>query len=69
MRALKDWEFDPAKPVQTRRGAAQALRCGADKVDGLIEAGVLKTVDLDRIRRITTASIMAIVNGERAEVA
>ena len=64
MRPLADQDFDPNKPVQTKKGAAQALRCGHNKVDQLIRNGLLDTVDIDRIRRITTASILRVASGD-----
>jgi hypothetical protein len=58
MNPLKDFEYNPALPLQTKRGAQQALRCGHNKVDQLIDAGVLNVVYLDdRIPKITTESI------------
>ncbi len=64
MRPLADQGFDPTKPVQTKKGTAQALRCGHNKVDELIRNGVLDTVEIDRIRRITTASIFRVASGD-----
>jgi hypothetical protein len=66
MRPLADWQYDRTRPTQTKRGAAQALRVGQDKVDGLIKAGLLKTVDSlgDRTTRVTTESILKLVSGE-----
>ena len=59
MRPLSDWQFDPTRPLQTKRGAKQALRCGEDKLEELIERRVLKTVNLGpRLVRVTTESIM-----------
>jgi hypothetical protein len=64
MRALDD-DYDPSKPVQTRRGARQALRCGHNKIDELIRTGKLKTVNgLGRITRITTDSILRVAAGD-----
>jgi hypothetical protein len=60
MKPLTDWQFDSSRPLQTKRGTQQALRCGADKVDGLIESGLLKTVNIGRSVRVTTESIMAL---------
>jgi hypothetical protein len=65
MRPIANPEFDPAKPVQTRKGAAQALRCSHNRIDALIREGKLKTVTgLGRIVRITTRSILAVAHGE-----
>jgi hypothetical protein len=61
MRALSNPDFDPSLPLQTKRGAAQALRCGHNTIDALIKKGVLKAVTLDRITKVTTHSIQAIV--------
>jgi hypothetical protein len=67
MRPIADPNFDPNKPVQTRRGAAQALRVSHNKIDELIRSGALKTVDgLGRITRITTASILAVASGRES---
>ena len=62
MKPLMDWQFDSSRPLQTKRGTAQALRCGADKVDGLIERGLLKTVRIGRSARVTTESIMQVAS-------
>lgn len=62
MRALADWEFDQSRPLQTKRGAKQALRCGDDKVEDLIERGLLKTVNIGRSVRVTTESIMNVAS-------
>jgi hypothetical protein len=67
MRALADWQFDATRPLQTKRGAAQALRCGEDKVDALIESGALKVVYVGKSARVTTESILEIArNGTPA---
>jgi len=58
MRALADKAFDPTRPLQTEQGAQQALRCGHNKIDDLIKLGLLKTVYVGRLRRITTQSIL-----------
>jgi excisionase family DNA binding protein len=58
MRALADKAFDPTRPLQTDRGAQQALRCGHNKIDDLIKHGRLKTVYVGRLRRISTQSIL-----------
>jgi hypothetical protein len=65
VRALADSDFDSKRPLQTKRGAAQALRCGHNKIDELIDRGALKTVEIDRIVRVTTESILAVASGER----
>jgi hypothetical protein len=57
MRPLADWKFDATRPLQTKRGTAQALRCGEDKVDALIDRGLLKVVTIGRSARVTTESI------------
>jgi hypothetical protein len=63
MRPLADWQFDPNRPLQTKRGAKQALRCGEDKIEDLIERRVLKTVNLGpRLVRVTTESIMQVAS-------
>jgi hypothetical protein len=67
MRPLKDWQFDPKMPLQTKRGAAQALRVGQDKVDELIEGGHLELGSDslgDRIKRVTTKSILKLANDQ-----
>jgi hypothetical protein len=64
MRALADWKFDSSRPLQTKRGAAQALRCGEDKVDDLIERDLLKTVTIGRSVRVTTRSILQLATPE-----
>jgi hypothetical protein len=61
MRALANSDFDPSLPLQTKKGAAQALRCGHNTVDALIRRRVLKVVYIDRIAKITTSSIQALV--------
>jgi hypothetical protein len=47
-------------PLQTRKGAKQALRVGHNKVDELIRLGKLKTVRFGRIVHVTTESILKI---------
>ena len=65
MRQLANHNFDPTLPLQTKKGAAQALRCGHNKVDELIEAGKLETVEgLGRVTKITTPSILKVAAGE-----
>ena len=71
MRPLANQDFNPLLPLQTKPGAAQALRCGVNNVDKLIKKRVLKTVELpddeaDRRVRITTESILAAAKGEAA---
>lgn len=61
MRPLNDADFDPSRPVQTKKGAKQALRVGKNMVDELIKTGKLKTVKgLGRVTHITTESILKI---------
>jgi hypothetical protein len=67
MRPLADWKFDASRPLQTKRGTAQALRCGQDKVDELIELNILKTVAIGRSVRVTTESIMQLASPELRE--
>jgi hypothetical protein len=62
MKPLTDWQFDASRPLQTKRGTAQALRCGADKIDGLIERGILETVNIGRSVRVTTKSILEVAS-------
>jgi hypothetical protein len=58
-------DYDPNLPLQTRRGAKQALRCSHNKIDQLIRDGVLETVDgLGRITKITTSSILRAAGGK-----
>jgi hypothetical protein len=66
MRPIADPDFDPKRPLQTRKGAAQALRVSHNKVDELIRSGALKTVEnLGRITRITTESILKVAAGDQ----
>lgn len=58
MRALADAGFDPLRPLQTDKGAQQALRCGHNKIDEYIKNGRLRVVYLGRLRRITTELIL-----------
>ena len=60
MRPLVDWSFDASRPLQTKRGAAQGLRCGADKVEELIKRDILKTVNIGRSVRVTTELILKV---------
>lgn len=69
MRPLHDWEFDVSRPLQTKRGTAQALRCGLDKVDDLIETGDLELVHIKNSPRVTTKSIMNLAAKGTREVA
>jgi hypothetical protein len=72
VRPLADHDFNPSLPLQTKRGAKQALRCGHNKIDDLIKSGKLKTVSsLGRLVRITTESILevAAVDDDQTEVA
>jgi hypothetical protein len=64
VRPLSNQHFNPNLPVQTKLGAAEALRCGHNRVEDLLRRKVLKTVNIDRRTRITTESILAIVNGD-----
>jgi hypothetical protein len=66
MKPLANSGFDPRLPLQTKAGAKEALRCGHNKIDDLIDKGLLKVVYFDRIPKITTASIMAIAQGDAA---
>jgi hypothetical protein len=58
MRPLADWQFNPSRPLQTKRGTAQALRCGLDKIDELIRMKRVKVVPFGASQRITTQSIL-----------
>jgi hypothetical protein len=69
MRSLRDWEFDASRPLQTKRGAAQAFRCGLDKIDDLIETGALELVYIKSSPRVTTKSIMNLAAKGTREVA
>lgn len=62
MRPLANWQFDASLPLQTKRGTKQALRCGDDKVEDLIERGLLETVYIGRSLRITTSSILKVAS-------
>jgi hypothetical protein len=63
MQPLADADFDPSRPVQTKKGAKQALRVGKNMVDELIKAGRLKTVEgLGRVTHITTESILKVAS-------
>lgn len=65
MRPIADPNFDPKLPLQTRKGAAQALRVSHNRIDQLIRDGVLETADgLGRITKITTASILRAAGGK-----
>ena len=58
MKALKDAAYDPTRPLQTKRGAQQALQVGKHKLQKMIREGRLKTVYFGRDCRITTQSIL-----------
>jgi hypothetical protein len=65
VRPISNPDFDPTLPVQTRKGAKQALRCSHNRIDELIRDGRLKTVSgLGRVTRITTKSILEVAAGE-----
>jgi hypothetical protein len=64
VRPLAKQKYNPDCPLQTKLGAAEALRCGHNRVDELLRRGLLKTTTIDRRVRITTESILAIANGE-----
>jgi hypothetical protein len=65
IRALSKPDFDLRMPLQTKLGAAQALRCGLGMVDDLIEAGKLRCIYIGRLPKVTTRSILALVEGEK----
>jgi hypothetical protein len=46
VKPLANHNFDASLPLQTRKGAKQALRVGHNKVDELIRLVKLKTVRL-----------------------
>ena len=61
MQPLADADFDPSRPVQTKKGAKQALRVGKNMVDELIRTGKLKTVKgLGRVTHITTSGYLKV---------
>jgi hypothetical protein len=63
MRPLEDADYDPSRPVQTKKGAKQALLVGHNKIDALIKAGKLETVQgLGRVTHITTKSILKVAS-------
>jgi hypothetical protein len=62
MRPLANWQFDASLPLQTKRGTKQALRCGDDKLEDLIERGLLDIVYIGRSPRVTTASILKVAS-------
>jgi hypothetical protein len=66
VRPLANQKFDPNLPLQTKAGAAEALRVGHNRVDELLRKRILKTakLKLDRRVRITTESILAAASGE-----
>ena len=57
MKALTNPNFDPALPLQTKKGAGQALKIGHNQVDELIKQKRLRTVPFGRLVRVTTKSI------------
>ena len=70
MRPLADPDFNPALPLQTRRGTKQALRVGDTKVSEMIRNGELDVVDFDGAVRVTTASIFRkIEQSKRKQIA
>jgi hypothetical protein len=60
VKPLANPDFDASLPLQTRKGARQALRIGHNKVDELIKLGKLKTVKFGRIVHVTTDSILKV---------
>ena len=60
MRPLADQGFDPKLPLQTKKGAKQALRVGMNSVEELIKLGLLETVEINRRTHIKTKSILKI---------
>jgi hypothetical protein len=67
MKPLSRPDFDPTLPLQTDRGAEQALRVGHNRIDDLIKQKRLKVVYFGRSRRITTESILDVAaTGDRA---
>jgi hypothetical protein len=59
VRPISDPDYNPNLPLQTRKGAKQALHVSHNKVDQLIRDGKLETVKgLGRITKITTRSIL-----------
>jgi hypothetical protein len=75
MRALRDREFDPNLPLQTKAGTQQALRVGKSTVDDFISEGLLDVIVLKdsqgapRITRVTTESIMRLIENRRRPLA
>jgi hypothetical protein len=68
VRPIANPDFDPALPLQTRKGAKQALRVSHNKIDELIRDGKLEVVEgLGRITRITTKSILKLAGGSDPE--
>jgi hypothetical protein len=57
---LSNPDYDPTVPLQTKRGAKQALRIGHNGVEGLIKNGRLQAVKIGRSVRITTESILQV---------
>ena len=64
MRPLADADFHPHRPLQTKTGARQALRCGHNKVEQLIRSGKLRVVKIGRSARVTTESILKVAAGD-----
>lgn len=62
MRSLIDWDFDPRLPLQTVKGAQRALRVGHTLLFKLIKAGKLDAVDLNGATRVTTRSILRLID-------
>ena len=58
LRPLANQDFDPKLPLQTKKGAKQALRVGMNSVEEFIRLGLLETIEIDRRTRIKTKSIM-----------
>jgi hypothetical protein len=58
LRPLANQDFDPKLPLQTKKGAKQALRVGMNAVEDLIRLRLLETVEINRRTHIKTKSIM-----------
>jgi hypothetical protein len=76
VRELKDRDYNPNLPLQTKYGAAQALRVGKTSVDDFIADGLLEAVHLKNdeggkpsIARVTTESILRLIESRRRPVA
>jgi hypothetical protein len=61
MRASSRAGFNPAAPLQTIPGTAEALRCSKTKVYELLHQGRLEKAMVDRAARVTTASIFSLI--------